>query len=47
MHQSLLSHKLVYNGGFSDFGLLLVLIRNSTYVAQTLCGISYKVFPTF
>ena len=35
MQQCLPSHKLVYNGGFS------------TYVAEILCGISYKVCSTF
>ena len=46
VHQSLLSHKLVYNGGFSNFELTL-LVRNSTYVAQILCAPSYKVWSTF
>ena len=48
IHQSLLSHKLVYNGGFSNFELPL-LVPNSTYVAQILCGlyISYKAGSTF
>ena len=32
IHQSSLSHKLVYNGGFSNFSLPS-LVRNSTYVA--------------
>ena len=31
--RSLLSHVLVYNGGFSNFELLL-LVRNSSYLAQ-------------
>ena len=35
--QSLLSHKPVYNGGFPNFELLL-LVHNSTYRAQILCG---------
>ena len=43
IHQSLLSHRLVYNGGISNFELPS-LVRNSTYVAQTLCGLSYKVW---
>ena len=34
------------NGGFSNFEVPL-LGRNSTYVAQILCGLSYKVWPTF
>ena len=42
IHQSLPSHKLVYNGGFSNFELPL-LVRTSAYVAQILCGLSYKV----
>ena len=42
IHQSLLSHKLVFYGGFSKVRLPL-LIRNSTYVAQILCDLSYKV----
>ena len=40
-NQSLPSHKLVYNGGFSNFELLLLvqlLVWNSTFVAQILCG---------
>ena len=36
----------MYNGEFSNFELLL-LVRNSTYVAQILCGFSYKVWSTF
>ena len=46
IHQSLLRHKLVYNGGFSNFELLL-LVQNSTCVAQILHGLSYEVRPTF
>ena len=46
IHQSLLWHKLVYNGGCSNFALLL-LVQNSTYVAQTLHGLSYEVWSTF
>ena len=42
IHQSLLRHKLMYNGGYSNFELSL-LVRNSTYVAQVLYGLSYKV----
>ena len=34
--------KLVYNGEFSNNELSL-LVRNSTFVAQILCGLSYKV----
>ena len=41
MHQSLLSHKVVYNGGFSNFELPL-LVQNSIYVAQILCSLSYN-----
>ena len=32
----------VYNGGFSISELLL-LVRNSIYMAKILCGLSYKV----
>ena len=32
IHQSLLSHRLMYNGGFSNFEMPLI-VRNSTYVA--------------
>ena len=32
----------MYNGGFSNVELP-VLVRNSTYVAQILCGLSHKV----
>ena len=39
-------HKLVYNGGFSNFELPL-LVQNSTYVTQILCRLSYKVWSTF
>ena len=42
IHQSLPSHKLVFYGGFPNFELLL-LVRNSTYVAQILCDLSYKL----
>ena len=42
IHQSLLSHKLLYNGGFLNFELPL-LVRNLTHVAQIFCGLSYKV----
>ena len=42
IYQSLPSHKLVYNGGFPNFELSL-LVWNSTYVAEILCGLSYKV----
>ena len=42
IHKSLLSHRLVYNGGFSNFKLPL-LVQNSAYVAQHLCGLRYKV----
>ena len=47
IHQSLLSHKLVYNGGFSDFELPL-LVWNSTNVAQIFCGLKvcFKTFVT-
>ena len=38
----LIKSKMVYNGGFSNFELPL-LDRNFTYVAQILCGLSYKV----
>ena len=41
-HHSLLSHKLMYNGGFSNVKLLL-LVRTSIYVAQILCGFCHKV----
>ena len=33
IYQSLLNHKLVYNGGFSNFELPL-LVRNSTYAPK-------------
>ena len=46
IHQSLLSHRLVYNGGFSNFELPL-LVRNSIYVTLILCGLGYKVWSTF
>ena len=46
IHQSLPRHKLVYNGGFSNFELLL-LVQNSIYVAQILHGLSYMVSYTF
>ena len=39
IHQSLLSHKPVVFGRFSDFELL----RNSTNVPQIFYGLSYKV----
>ena len=42
IHQSLLSHKLVYNGGFSNFKLSL-LVSKRTYVVQHVCRLSYKV----
>ena len=37
--QSLPSHKLVYNDGFSNFELPL-LVQNSTCAAQILCGLT-------
>ena len=43
---SKISHKIVYNGIFSNFELPL-LVRNSTYVAQILCNPSYKVWSIF
>ena len=45
IHQSLRSYNLVYNGRFSNFGLPL-LVRNSTYVVQVFCDLSYKVWST-
>ena len=42
IHQSLQSYKLVHNGGFSNFELPL-LVRKSKYLAQILCGLSYRV----
>ena len=45
IHQSLLSHKLVYNGEFSKSELPL-FVRNSTYVAQILSFLSYNVRST-
>ena len=43
IHQSLPSHKMLYNvSRFSNFELPL-LVRNSTYVAHILCGLSYNV----
>ena len=38
IHQSLLTHRLVDNGEFSNFELFS-LVRNSIYVAQILCGL--------
>ena len=42
----ILSHTLVYNGGFSNFELPL-LVRHSTHASQILCGLSYKVWSFF
>ena len=42
IHQSLRHHKLVYNGGFSNFELPS-LVRNVSYMAQILRGLSYEV----
>ena len=42
IHQSLLCHKLVCNGRFSNSELLL-LVQNSSYVAQILHDLSYEV----
>ena len=46
IHQSSLSDKLVFNDGFSNFELPL-LVRNSTYVVPILCGHINEVISTF